>query len=138
MKALIPTTLLVFVMMLVASCSKDDSPTSMNKDVTSNKWKVSYYWDKDKDETHKFQGMEFNFKSDQTVEVTTSGAPEYGSWLIDTSDDSHDHFVISLPDKDPFDELNDDWEIIKITDSKIELKDVSGSGGTEYLTFIKI
>ena len=35
-----------------------------------------------------------------------------------------------------FMDLSDDWDVINITDSKIELIDVSGgNGGTDYLTF---
>jgi hypothetical protein len=52
-----------------------------------------------------------------------------------SKDDSHDHFIINFPVVTPLDDLNDDWHIVKITDSVIELKDESGSGGNEYLTF---
>jgi hypothetical protein len=35
-----------------------------------------------------------------------------------------------------FEDLNDDWDIISHSPTKIELKDVSGgNGGTDYLTF---
>lgn len=37
-----------------------------------------------------------------------------------------------------FEDLNDDWDLISRSDSKIELFDVSGgNGGTDYLTFEK-
>ena len=138
MKTLLTTTLLAIVIIMATACSKEETPSSVKSKISDNSWKVSYYWDKDKDETYKFQGMAFLFESDQTIDVTFSGGSESGNWLYDTSSSSHDHFIITLPDKDPFDELNDDWEVIRITDSIIELKDISGSGGTEYLTFVRI
>lgn len=138
MKTLATTALLALVIIFATACSKDETPASVKTKISDSSWKVSYYWDKDKDETYKFQGISFQFKSDQTIEVTYSGGPEFGTWLFTKSSSSHDHFIINLPDKDPFDELNDDWEVIRITDSIIELKDISGSGGIEYLTFVRI
>ena len=38
----------------------------------------------------------------------------------------------------PFEDLNDDWDFISQSSTKIELIDVSGgNGGTDYLTFEK-
>ncbi|MEZ4988540.1 MAG: hypothetical protein R2795_26535 [Saprospiraceae bacterium] len=38
-----------------------------------------------------------------------------------------------------FEELNEDWEIISQSDTRIELVHVSGgNGGTDYLTFERI
>jgi hypothetical protein len=37
-----------------------------------------------------------------------------------------------------FEDLNDDWDIISRSSTKIELIDISGgNGGTDYLTFEK-
>ena len=39
----------------------------------------------------------------------------------------------------PFDEFNDDWDIVSVLPTRIELRDVSGGGGgTDILIFEKI
>jgi hypothetical protein len=127
--------MLVAALLIFTGCTKDDTPQSVSKKISSGTWQVTYFWDKDKDETYKFQSYSFSFNSNNVLEVTTPSGTETGAWVFDTSDDSHDHFIITLPDKDPLDELNDDWHVISITNKVIELKDESGSGGIEYLTF---
>jgi hypothetical protein len=39
----------------------------------------------------------------------------------------------------PFDEFNDDWDVVTYNNTRVELFDVSGgNGGTDYLTFQKL
>lgn len=131
-------TIAAVAVILFAGCSKDDNSTSsVTKKIGGTTWFVSYYWDKDKDETYKFQDYTFEFKSGSVAEALKSGTVQTGTWVYDTSDDSHDHFIINFPVVSPLDDLNDDWHVVQITDSQIELKDESGSGGTEYLTLKK-
>jgi hypothetical protein len=57
-----------------------------------------------------------------------------------SNDDSLDDldFTISFASPDNFTELSEDWKVLSRTDSKIELKHVSGgNGGTDLLTFEK-
>ncbi|HRZ41166.1 MAG TPA: hypothetical protein P5228_00515 [Bacteroidales bacterium] len=130
--------LAAIAVILFTGCSKDDSSVaSVTKQIGGTSWVVTYYWDKDKDETYKFQNYTFAFSSGSVAEALQGGNVQTGTWVFDTSDDSHDHFIINFPVVTPLDDLNDDWHVVKITDSVIELKDESGSGGTEYLTFKK-
>lgn len=126
---------IVVALLTIAGCTKDDTSSSISGKISGNTWKLTYYWDKDKDETHKFAGYTFLFNTDQSIDVNTGASTVMGTWTFDTSDDSHDHFIISFPATEPFEDLTDDWEVIQITKDEISLKDVSGSGGTEYLTF---
>jgi hypothetical protein len=135
MKNYIRLLILLPAILFFAGCTKENTPQSVNNKISSGTWQVTYYWDKDKDETYKFQGYSFSFNSSNVLVVTTPSGTETGTWVFDNSDDSHDHFIITLPDKEPLDDLIDDWHVISITDKVIELKDESGSGGIEYLTF---
>lgn len=70
-----------------------------------------------------------------------------GTWPItnnsSSDDDSNDdddniEFNIFFPvsGTNDFEELNDDWEIVATSTTKIELIDISGgNGGTDILTF---
>jgi hypothetical protein len=57
-----------------------------------------------------------------------------------SNDDSQDDldFNIYFNLTNDFEDLNDDWDFITFSETKIELIDISeGNGGTDYLTFIK-
>ena len=58
-----------------------------------------------------------------------------GNWS-QGDDDSSDKLNIIF-DQAPLNELNDDWDIIVISGSTIELKDISSDGQTDFLKFNK-
>lgn len=65
------------------------------------------------------------------------------TWSVTDSNSNDDkpsdmHFNLNFNTNGNFKELNDDWEIVSQSSTKIELTDVSGgNGGTDYLTFTK-
>lgn len=134
-----------FILLLAIACS-DDANTAKEKvidTVTSGTWSITYYFDSDTDETTDYAGYNFTF-ADTGVLTATNGANTYtGTWSVtdsNSNDDSFDdlHFNIAFATPALFEELSDDWEIIEVTDTKIQLIDVSGGGGgTHYLTFEK-
>lgn len=137
---------LIFLFGILAlACSEDDAtPSSQSKveDIAkSGTWKITYFYDTDKDETANFNGYNFTFGTSLTA---TNGVNTYtGTWSISDSnsnDDSMDdlNFNIAFTAPPDFADLSDDWDIIEVTDTKIKLIDVSGGGGgTDYLTFEK-
>ena len=51
-------------------------------------------------------------------------------------EDDDFNIFFSVPNSHNFDDLIDDWDFISVSNTKIELIDVSGgNGGTDYLTF---
>lgn len=66
-----------------------------------------------------------------------------GTWSIADSNSNDDNpadldFNIFFNLTNDFEDLDDDWDIITRSPSRIELIDVSGGkGGTDYLTFEK-
>lgn len=130
---------------LAMACNNDDaSPTNQSKVeniAKSGTWKITYFYDTDKEETANFTGYNFTFGSSLTA---TNGVNIYtGTWSItdsNSNDDTMDdlHFNIAFTAPPDFEDLSDDWDIIEVTDTKIKLIDVSGGGGgTDYLTFEK-
>lgn len=124
----------------------DDSSSSQNEidqisdDLTAGKWIITEFIDSGKDETSNFSGYLFTFNSSGSL-VATKGSTTYtGTWSITegSGDDSPDDldFNIFFNLTNQFEDLNDDWDIVSNTSSKIELIDVSGgNGGTDNLTF---
>ena len=109
----------------------------------SGNWRITKFIDSGKDETNHFSGYDFIFNGNGVLE-TSNGTNNYsGTWSIldsNSSDDSPDDldFNILFNLTNDFEDLNDDWDVLSVTSSKIELMDVSGgNGGTDFLTFEK-
>lgn len=133
------------------SCSDDDS-TSVNTNtsevittVQSGTWKITNFEEDGNDETNHFTGFNFTFGEDGVLTATKNDVTYTGSWSV-TQDSSSDDdspgsdidFNIGFASPDDFTELNDDWDIMERTNTRIKLVDVSGgNGGTDYLTFEK-
>ena len=154
---------LVFSMVLTfTSCSKDDSsnasstPNETSADQTtqvaeSGTWRITSFIDSGQDETSDFTGYSFSFNADGLLLATKGNETITGSWSVsdDSSNSSSDDDGNSTDDDDfniffavsedsKFEDLNDDWDFISVSSSKIELIDISGgNGGTDYLTFEK-
>ncbi len=85
-------------------------------------------------ETSDYSAYSFTYKTDGSVIATLSSASVNGSWKSE-KDDDHVDFILTLPV--PLDDLSDDWEVLSNTSTKLELKDVSGDGSIDLLTFEK-
>ena len=119
----------------------NSNQTKLVNTITSGTWRITYFYDTDKEETANFKGHNFTFASSVTA---TNGTNTYtGTWSVtdsNSNDDSMDDldFNILFTAPPDFEDLSDDWDIIEVTDTKIKLIDVSGGGGgTDYLTFEK-
>jgi hypothetical protein len=119
----------------------DITPAQVENQIQSNSWKIALFIDSDKDETHHFEGYGFTFEADGRMIAENSANQFVGSWYISedkSSDDSRDELelVINFSISNEFEELNEDWNLVLSSDSKIEFIHISGgNGGTDYLTF---
>jgi hypothetical protein len=138
---------LLVILALALGCSEDDDSNSFKKKVintvSEGTWRITYYFDSDTDETSDYAGYNFTF-ADSDVLTTTNGVNTYtGAWSVtdsNSNDDTLDDLDFNILFTTPllFEELSDDWTIVELTDTTIELIDVSGGGGgTDYLTFEK-
>lgn len=132
----------------ISSCMKESTITDPNLEVVENTlkagtWRITFFEDSGDDETSHFSAYDFTFGEDGTLTADNGMNTVQGSWSISDSnsnDDSPDDldFNIFFNVSNDFEELNEDWDIVSNTNSKIELMHVSGgNGGTDYLTFEK-
>lgn len=132
------------------SCNKDDNSSNETKNqietnVQNGNWRITKFIDSGTDETNHFTGYNFTFNSSGTLNANNGSNDYNGTWSVTNSnsnddDDNHSDldFNIHFNLTNQFEELNDDWDIISHSTTKIELIDVSGgNGGTDYLTFEK-
>lgn len=140
---------LVFLLVLAGvSCSKNNDGGStgtiaqVKTTMQSGTWRITKFIDSGTDETSDFSGYSFTFAGSGSL--TASGATTYtGTWSVTNSsgndDSSNDiDFNIYFPLTNDFEDLNEDWDIVSRSSTRLELVHVSGgNGGTDYLTFAR-
>ncbi|QNJ98083.1 hypothetical protein [Constantimarinum furrinae] len=150
---------MVISWVLVVACSTDDSsnPNSASADqiaetAMSGSWEITYFYDSDKVETGDFSGFSFTFHDDGSLVAVNGNTTVTGTWSVSNSSSSSSdddgssnsssadfNIFFPVPESNKFEDLNDDWDIISVSQNEIKLIDVSGgNGGTDYLTFTKI
>ncbi len=141
---------ILFLAISFAACTSDDDDEgartvqdTIENNVEKGTWRISKFIDSGEDETNDFAGYDFTFEASGVLNATNGVNNYNGTWSItdsNSNDDSKDDldFNINFNLMNEFEDLNDDWDIISQSSTKIELIDVSGgNGGTDYLTFVK-
>jgi hypothetical protein len=122
---------------LIDDCENNTSgdpidPTVFEQNLTTGVWYITYFFD-DFDETSNYNGYEFTFATDNTAQATNGSNTVPGTWMFEGG--STPDLTLFFGNTDPFDELDDDWEIIEATNDIIRLRDESGDGSIDYLTY---
>lgn len=138
--------LVLIAMVVFASCSSDDDSgdvyTSEFEQIKTilpqGEWKVSTFIDGQEDKTSAFESFVFTFDQDGTVLGKTDLFSEAGTWTYDNTSDNSEKLILNFGETDPFPEISDDWDIVSVNNSKVELSDDDNEGDTELLTFTKI
>jgi len=132
------TSMLLLSSSLIISCKKDNNINPANTNVMNivqqGTWRVTQYNNSGTDELYYFSGYVFTFSNGTVTAIknTTSVTGTYSTIF----DDSKHKLVLNFGITVPFNELNEDWQIIEETTIKIRLQNVSGgNGGTDLLTF---
>lgn len=152
-------TVIITTLLVIGCANNSDDVSQANVSITavqvanfaqSGEWRITYFYDTDQDETGNFSGYSFSFNENGAVVAVNGNTTVTGTWSITdnsgsstdddgSSSDNDNDFNIVFASPDEFSDLSDDWDIISISDLKIELIDVSGgNGGTDYLTFEKL
>ncbi len=127
----------LFGFLVLGSCKKQ-TINQVEKAVIEGEWKVSFFQEDGVNETSDFSAMRFTFKDNGAVEVKVNSTLVYtGSWKVQRDSD-HVEFDLNVGEVDPLGELTDDWHIEEHSSTKLELKDESGDGSIDLLTFEKI
>jgi hypothetical protein len=134
---------LIFLVFFFSSCEKgflffdDNSKTNggSNTGIATGEWIISFYFDRNKNETSDYSGFSFDFGEDGVLSANSSEGNYEGAWRKG-SDDSKEKLIISFASPERLKEMSDDWEILTESDDLIKLKHKSGGDGHEsFLTF---
>lgn len=116
----------------------ETNPLEIADVIIVGKWVVASYINAEKDETVNFNGFELGFTADGKVTATKGDDVLNGTWST-AINDGIEKLVLDFGEQLPFDEFNDDWDIIEVKEARIELKDVSGGDGSiSKLAFEKL
>lgn len=97
-------------------------------------WYVASYIDDGDNETANYTGYTIDWNSAGTVVATNGGNTNNGTWQVLSGGNELLLNFIGVP----FDEFNDDWDVLMVSNTRVELQDVSGGGGgTDVLVFEK-
>ncbi len=117
--------------------------TAVENNVQNGTWRISKFIDSGTEETNHFTGYNFTFNSSGVLHASNGSNSYSGTWSVtdsNSNDDSQNDldFNINFNVSNDFEDLNDDWDFVSQSETKIELIDISGgNGGTDYLTFVK-
>ena len=121
-------------------CSGTGSGTveDLEGTVIEGQWIVANYNDSGVDETNDYNDFVFDFNVDGTV-ITTNGTDTVsGTWSA-IIDSGQLKLVLDFGVVIPFDEFNDDWDVMNFVADRVALRDISGgSGETDILVFEKL
>lgn len=110
--------------LLTAGCTNEGiTPDTAQPDLPGQSaWRITWFWDKDKDETSDFASYMFYFLDGGVFRAVNNNNTVNGTWSIIT-DDGKKRLVLAISPTKPLSELNDDWVIIDFTADLIRLRD---------------
>jgi hypothetical protein len=136
------TAVTLAILAAAMSCDDGDPDKSqmarLGATLETDTWRITYFFDT-QDETHHFANYIFTFNDDGTVAAARGTEAANGTWIVSSSSNGNAKLTLDFGVTAPFDELNDDWDVIQLNNDLVQLQDVSGgSGETDLLTFSKI
>ena len=118
--------------------SSGGGEATLSQVIVDGVWLVANYNDSGTDETGNYEGFKFTFTEDGTVVATNQTDVIQGTWSVVLDGEIH-KLILDFGTVVPFDDFNDDWDVVEYSETRIELKDVSGGdGSTDILVFEKI
>ncbi|HLK30726.1 MAG TPA: hypothetical protein VKT28_19265 [Puia sp.] len=108
------------------SCKKDNNNPNPNATIVeSGKWIITKFVDDNVNETANLAAYDFTFNSNGNVSAVSSANTMNGTWSLGT-DDSKQKFNLDFASPSSFEELSEDWLILQINASAIQLTHTSG------------
>lgn len=138
---------ILLAIVVFASCSSNDDAgdvftnefEQIKTTLPVGQWKISTFIDGQTDRTSAFESFVFTFNEDGTVQGTTDLFSETGTWTYDNTISNTEKLVLVFGDTDPFPEIIDDWDIVSVSNSKVELSDDNNANmEIKLLTFTKL
>ncbi|MEM9867731.1 MAG: hypothetical protein AAF765_08600 [Bacteroidota bacterium] len=129
-----------YELVLVKVCNDsgdDNNVTEARNTILGGGWNVTSYTKNGMDMTDNYNDMDFNFSMMHQAEVSINDEPiAAGLWRILKEDDDTLKFYLNLEENATLSELTEDWYVVSVGASKIELVH-EDEDATETLVFEK-
>ncbi|RKY90140.1 MAG: hypothetical protein DRQ01_09660, partial [Ignavibacteriae bacterium] len=110
--------------------------TDLEDFLVDGTWFVFSFIESGNDETADFAGYNINFDISGTVTASNGSNTNNGTWQVLSAGNE---LLLDFGTDIPFDEFNEDWDVLSATNTRVELQHVSGGGGgTDTLIFEKL
>ncbi|MFD2200857.1 hypothetical protein [Shivajiella indica] len=136
---LVLVTICLIMTSTILSCddNSNSSPDNSAPILKDGTWIITNFNEDNQDNTNYFTGYSFDFQDAGVVKASSGSNVISGTWII-RKDSGKTKLDLNFGNVPKFEELNEDWEIITQSPTKMDLKDVSGGDGDiSYLTFEK-
>lgn len=133
--------MMVALAFLFFNCSTDDNDddqmddvqpaAQVEEEVIEGTWRITEFIDSGDNETALFADYNFTFNTNGTIMASNGTNTLEGVWSISNDDDDDDeddldfNIFFPVPDSNDFEELNEDWDIVSTSSTRIELEDIS-------------
>lgn len=123
----------------VCNDNADDGDVVEIRDIAMDgPWNIALYKEAEVDLTTSFAGMEFNFSTMNQIEVSVNqDFIATGLWRVLRDTEEGLKCYLNFDTDGDLLELTDDWKVVSITSTRIELKDDSEEGNLKTLVFEK-
>ncbi len=88
-------------------------------------WTISSHIDEGVDETAEFTGYQFTFETSGAVTALNNGNSTSGTW---SSQNNATELLLNFGSIVPLNDLNEDWDVVSISNTQIELQDLDDNG----------
>ena len=124
----IPGTSYELILQRVCDDNANDGDVAEIRNILMDgSWAIAKYTDFGEDKTTDFDGYDFSFFAEHKVTVSQNQDPLLdGLWRIIRNTDNKLKVYLNLGEETPFDYLTEDWNVVSITNDRIELSDIRG------------
>lgn len=108
----------------------DEDVVAINRMLSEGVWLVARFDEDGVSQTQDFEGYSFQFGAEHIATATIAGSGNgiAGNWRVLRDGDGHLRFYMNLGPESPLDELRDDWRIVSVTETRIEIKSLNDDG----------
>jgi hypothetical protein len=107
----------------------DEENPTISSVIVKGFWIVAEYTEGDVEKTQNYDGFQWDFNTEGGV-VASNGTDEVNGTWSTLNDSGSDYFVLDFGQTAPFDQFNEDWEIVEFHETKLVLRNVSGGDGS--------
>lgn len=127
------------VLLRVCDDSADDGDVTEIRNIAMDgPWNIALYQEGEIQLTTAYTGMEFNFSTMHQMEVLINADPvANGLWRVLRDSEEGLKLYINFDTGDDLVGLTNDWKVVSITSTRIELTDESDDGSLDTLVFEK-